>query len=189
MKYSTIALALAGTNAMTVQANDDAARENTMWYIDGFRGFHDGFYKAFYKTSSSSNSEGCFDDETIDNLVTYGNIMMDPLSIFNNIADVEEDFNLFADGAEIMENLAKCHFEGPAFDLMHKCNKDITACGFNKLLENLTKNAFVLVGKATSMAESAKGFPSNDKSEFSEQMSEFGDDFGTFGRTIFNFSK
>ena len=119
----------------------------------------------------------------------YGNILADPASFFANIANIEEDFNMFADGAEIMENLAKCHFEGPAFDLMHMCNANKDACAVNALIENLTKNAFVLVGKATSMAESAKGFPSNDRGEFSSQMQEFGDDFGTFARTIFNFSK
>ena len=180
MKY-TAALCLLGTAA--------AADSNSMWYIDGFRGFHDGFYKAFYKSSHGSSSDGCFDDETVKNLVTYGDLILNPASAFENIANIEEDFNLFADGAEIMENLAKCHFEGPAFDLLHMCNENKDNCSINKLIENLTKNAFVLVGKATSMAESAKGFPASDNNEFKEQMMEFGDDFGTFGRTLFNFNK
>jgi len=191
MKLATIAL-IAGVSAINVSSNLEATadpKEAALWYIDGFRGWHDGFYKAFYKTSSSEDNNGCFDDETINNMVTYGNIMMDPLSIFNNIANIESDFNLFADAAEIMENLSKCHFEGPAFDLLHMCNQDITTCSMTKLLENLTKNMFVLVGKATSMAESFKDFPAPENGDFKEQMSEFGDDFGTFGRTIFNFQK
>ena len=186
MKFATAAL-IATANATHLVSEESASA--SMWYIDGFRGFHDGFYKAMYKTSQGNNGNGCFNDETVSNLVTYGDLMMDPASIFSNIADIDEDFNLLADGSEIMENLSLCHFEGPAFDLMHMCLKDKEACGFPKLLENLTKNAFVLVGKATSLAETFKGFPAKENGDFKEQMSEFGDDAGTLVRTIFNFSK
>ena len=111
------------------------------------------------------------------------------MSLFADVTNIQKDFNVFADGAQIMENFGKCHLEGPAFDVLELCNTDAEACAPQKLLENLTKNMFVLVGKMTSMAETFKGFPATSRSDFKEQMMEVGDDFGTFGRVIFQFHK
>ena len=187
MKFATLAAA----GLMTVSADEaaDKQKENTMWYVDGVKGLHEGFFKAFYKSSQGAQNDECLNDETINNLITYGNILADPLNIFSNIADVQGDFNIFADGAEIIENFGKCHIEGPAFDVLHLCATDATACSPTKLLENLTKNMFVLVGKMTSMAETFKGFPATERDGFKEQMMEVGDDFGTFGRVIFQYHK
>ena len=115
--------------------------------------------------------------------------MADPFSIFTNIGNLEQDMNLFADGAEIMENLVKCKFEGPAFDLMHMCTAHPDECAGPTLIDNLTKNMFVLVGKITSLAETLKGFPANDNGDFKEQMQELGDDAGTVVRTLLNLHK
>ena len=46
---------------------------------------------------------------------------------------------------------------------------------------------FVLMGKATSMAETFKDFPAQDTSDFKEQLREFGSDLGTGLRVVFNF--
>ena len=94
--------------------------------------------------------------------------MSDPLNMMASIANIQQDFNMFAEGAEIMENLSKCHFEGPAFDLLHLCNVEAESCTMAKMLENLTKNMFVLVGKMTSMAESLKDFPAKENADFKE---------------------
>ena len=158
-----------------------------MWYVDGVKGLHDGFFKAFYKSSSSPDQDQCLNDETINNLIVYGSLAADPLNIFSHITDVQKDFNIFADGAQIMENFSKCHIEGPAFDILHLCSTDDNACAPTKLLENLTKNMFVLVGKMTSMAETFKGFPATERDSFKEQMMEVGDDFGTFWRVVFQY--
>ena len=109
------------------------------------------------------------------------------MSVFTDMANIQQDFNLFAEGAEIMENLSKCKFEGPAFDLLALCTKDPEACQMPKVLENLTKNMFVLVGKMTSLAETLQDFPQEEQSEYQEQMRELGDDFGTGLRVIFNY--
>ena len=130
----------------------------------------------------------CLDTETTTNLVKWGNIAAHPFSIFTNIADLTEDFNLFAEGAEIFENISTCHFEQSAFDIVHMCEQDPEACAMSKLMENVTKNMFVLMGKATSMAETLKDFPAEDKRDFKEQMTELGGDAGTFTRVFFNYS-
>ena len=154
MKFSALTLALLGVEAHQLMTPEvQATNQDTMWYVEGVRGWHEGFYKSLYKTGHVSMDDGCLDQKTIDNLSVYTDILADPLSIFTNIANVEEDFNLFGDGAEIMENLSKCKFEGPAFDIIHMCTANPEACVMKTLMDNLTKNMFVLVGKFTSLAE------------------------------------
>lgn len=60
-------------------------------------------------------------------------------------------------------------------------------CTFATISGNLSKNMFVLMGKATSMAETFKDFPAPDTGDFKEQMREFGSDLGTALRVVFNF--
>ena len=155
MKYSALTVALlAGANAFQLETPVvETANENTMWYVEGAKGWHAGFYKALYKTGHVITDDSCLDTKTIDNLSVYTDLLEDPFSIFSSIANVEKDFNLFADGAEIMENLSACKFEAPAFDLMHMCNANPANCDMKHLMDNLTKNMFVLVGKFTSLAE------------------------------------
>ena len=160
---------------------------NTKWYIEGAKGYYDGYYKSFYKTSMDQAQSECLNDETMTNIVKFGKIASNPFSIFTDIANISEDFNLFAEGAEILENVSKCHFEQSAFDIMHMCSTQPDDCKMNKLIENLTKNMFVLMGKITSLAESLKDFPAEENEDFKEQMREFGSDFGTFMRVIFNY--
>ena len=87
----------------------ETQKENTLWYIEGMKGYYDGYYKSFYKTQMSQAQAECLDGETADNIIKFGGLMSNPLSIFNQ--GLTEDFNLFAEGAEIMENVSKCHFE------------------------------------------------------------------------------
>ena len=110
----------------------------------------------------------CLDIETTGNIIKWGNVIADPMNLITNIANVQEDFNLFAEAAEIFENISKCHFEQSAFDVMHMCTQEPESCTMSKLMENVTKNMFVLMGKATSMAETLKDFPAPDKRDFKE---------------------
>ena len=110
----------------------------------------------------------CMNEETTSNMIALGELMIDPLSIINNGFDIQKDFNIFAQMAEIMENLSKCHFEESAFDIMTMCTKDPKSCEIAKLIENLTKNMFVLIGKMSAMAEILQGFPATSNGEFKE---------------------
>ena len=130
----------------------------------------------------------CLDAETTTNIAKWGTVAAHPFDLLSNIADFKEDFNLFAEGAEIFENVSKCYFEQSAFDIVHMCETDPEACALSKLMENVTKNMFVLMGKATSMAETLKDFPADNKRDFKEQMAEIGGDGGTFMRVFFNYN-
>merc|ERR1711935_1221373 len=71
---------------------------------------------------------------------TFQTVFNDPFHI--KMTDIQKDFNMFAQMAEIMENLSKCHFEESAFDIMTLCSKEPAACMLPKVTENLTKNMF-----------------------------------------------
>ena len=49
MKFAT--LAAAGLMVVSADAAADKAKENSMWYVDGLKGMHEGFFKSFYKSS------------------------------------------------------------------------------------------------------------------------------------------
>ena len=86
-------------------------KANTEWYIEGAKGYYDGYYKSFYKTSMDQAQAECLNEETMTNILKFGGSVSNPFSIFSDISNISEDFNLFAEGAEIMENVSKCHFE------------------------------------------------------------------------------
>ena len=88
---------------------------------------------------------------------------------------------------QIAEDVMACHFEKSAYDLMTFCSADATACTMSKLMENLSKNMFVIMGKMTSVAEIMKDFPASDKREFKDQAEELGGGVGTFFRVLFNY--
>ena len=185
--FNLAALAAVSTTEATLLVQD-AQSDNTMWMVEGVKGFYDGYYKAFYK-SVSSDMDKCLNDETMQNMAKLSGMIMDPMAALGNIANIQEDFNVFGEVAEVFQDLSVCHFEESVFDIMGKCGQDPEACAMPKLTENLTKNMFVLVGKVTSLGESMQGFPAADQGEYKEQMKELGQDAGTVLRIVFDFLK
>lgn len=162
-------------------------KANTMWYSSGIKGYYSGFYKAFYKMELPTDAAKCLNEETVDNVLSMEHLVTDPLSAFGNIANIQEDMNIFAKMAEVMENLSTCKFEQSAFDIMSLCTKDSNACKMTTLTQNVSKDMFVLVGKMTSLAEVLQDFPSKDRYDFEDQMRELGNTAGTWARVTFAF--
>ena len=189
MKFFTLAaLAAAAPSANAHLLVQETNTDGTMWMVEGVKGFYDGYYKAFYKTVSS-DMDKCLNDETMQNMAKLSGIVMDPMAALGNIANVQEDFNIFGEVAEVFQDLSVCHFEESVFDIIGECTANPDACAMPKLTENLTKNMFVLVGKVTSLGESMQGFPAADQGEFKEQIKELGQDAGTVLRIVFDFHK
>ena len=65
----------------------------------------------------------------------------------------------------------------PDFDDLDK-NKE--KCSFSTVLENFSKNAFVLMGKSSSLGATMKEFPSENPDQLLVQAMTIGEDFGTF---------
>ena len=183
-------LALASVSAMTPEEKQ-IADDKLYMQLDGYKGFYDGYTRSFYKINSHTEvNEACLDEKTIDNIIAYADIINDPFSLLD-FSKINDDLNLFAEGAEIMSDLASCKFEQSVFDIMAMCKEldddGVSKCAMSHITENLTKNMFVLMGKLTGMAETMKDFPAEDPDEYHEQMRELGTDAGTFVRVLYNF--
>ena len=80
--------------------------------------------------------------------------------------DLTKDMHLFGAASQIASDMVKCNFQEPLVDLYHWCFSGDGECGVSLLSENLSTNMFVLMGKATSMAETFKDFPTDDTEDF-----------------------
>ena len=74
----------------------------------------------------------------------------------------------------------------PEFDDLSKSEE---RCTFSSVLENLSKNAFILMGKGSSIAEmiKSKQFPADDPNQLMVQSMTIGDDIGSFIQAGLNF--
>ncbi len=83
------------------------------------------------------SSNQCLNEETALNIIYFNNIMKNPMGVFGNVANVKEDFNMFAHLAQIFENLSRCRFEESAFDILNKCTKEPDTCEGSLIAKNL----------------------------------------------------
>lgn len=189
LSFAAVATVVAANSSFPVveKKSPEQLRLDAEWNIAGVKGYYDGFYKAFYKKNMPETMAECLNAETTKNIIQFQSVFNDPFNM--NLVDVQKDFNMFAQMAEIMENLSKCHFEESAFDIMTLCSKEPKACMLPKVTENLTKNMFVLIGKMTSLAETLQGYPSKETDQYEEQMRELGSTGGTWARVMFNYKK
>ena len=178
---------------------------NTMLQkFDGLRGTWIGFNRGLYKQSAkgSEMEKKCMDSVTRNQLIeAYG--------IWLGTDDVDQDFDLmsaFGDMMLVFANMNECGFRKPIKDIMKFCkssnepnhlseddheyddlNDDVEYCTFGGVLDNLTKNAFTLMAKGSSMGEIMKEYPSENPDALMAQSLELGEDFGTFARVGLDF--
>ena len=62
-------------------------------------------------------------------------------------------------------------------------------CTFPDFLQNISKNAFVLMGKSAEMGETWKEYPAPQLDELHDQAVILGESFGTFLRTGLDFEQ
>ena len=154
--------------------------------IMSYKYLYDGFYKSFYHARSDDKiMTKCMDSDTIDNIMSFGKIIRDPLSLFD-MKNLQSDLSLFGEFAEVASDLTECHFEEPMFDLWNMCTEEPEACAVPKITENLTKNMFVFIGKLTQMGETiAEMNKETNSEEYNKLMREIGTDGGTMLRDLF----
>ena len=197
MKFTSL-IALVGASAVFAQETTEeipalSVEEQVRHDLGGFKSMYDGYYKSFYHTKSTDHTlKKCMDKKTIDNMIVLGSIVKDPLSLFE-AKNLKNDLNLFGEGAEVISDLASCHFEQPFFDIWAMCHEGEgeeagAACALPKLTENLTKNMFVMVGKLTQMGEAFTEMKDADDAEYAELWRGVGTDAGTMLRDMFAFT-
>lgn len=178
---TTQVLAVAGLLASTGASDPN---QDVMWYVDGVKGFYDGYYKSLYKQNMDEDMKKCLNDETIGNMVDLANVLAHPFDIFS---DFSKGMDIIKEGTEVLNDVQECKFLQSWTDIDHFCKEDLSNCSMTKMTENLSKNMFVIIGKLTSLTETMKDFPSPDPETYADQMYEIGDDAGTMLRTLYNF--
>lgn len=116
-------------------------------------------------------------------------------------------FSALGDILQLLANLDSCDLRTPYHDISKFCypvlaedgedapedkdadvpefddlddDKNKEKCSFSTVLENFSKNAFVLMGKGSSMAETMKAYPADNPDQLMVQSMTLGEDFGTF---------
>ena len=125
--------------AATVSAFD------AMYQIEGLKGFYMGAYSALYM-DISPDMANCLNSETADNLVTLWHGINGPGAFFHSITDIENDFVIFDAYAEVVKDIADCHFENALLDLQHFCEPEDVDCSISTLISNGKSNMFGLMG-------------------------------------------
>lgn len=202
---STVTLAeddMAWTDEELYQMKHDAM-QNSLRDFDGFRGGWLGFNRGFYKQSPGSDLEKkCMNAPT-------RNTYMQAQGIRLGMSGMSQDLDMFtaiADMIQVIANLTECEFRKPIRDIKNFCaaadnegddevseydfdDLDIpeNPCAFSVVLENFTKNAFVLMSRGSSMAETFQAFPSENPDTLLIQTMTLGEDLGAFARVGLNF--
>ena len=134
--------------------------ENSLRYFDGFRGAWLGFNRGLYKQATWKDMESkCMDTKTKKNWI-------EAYSVWLGIDELDDNIDMmtaFGDMLLVFANLTECNFRQPLREIMTFCrtpkasNSDLDypgaekeidkTCTFGAVLENFSKNAFVLMGK------------------------------------------
>ena len=72
-------------------------------------------------------------------------------------------------------------------DMSSELSDKIVKCSWKAVLDNTTKNAFILMGRISNFALTIADFPGPDADNIYSQTVEFGEDMGTFVRVALGF--
>mmetsp|Transcript_23200 Transcript_23200/g.30971 ORF Transcript_23200/g.30971 Transcript_23200/m.30971 type:complete len:263 (-) Transcript_23200:85-873(-) len=187
--------------------------DRSLMYFDGLRGMWIGFHRGLYRDAPRKEmEEECLNSEQRAR-------WEEAYSIYLGTEDVPENadtFTALGDILQLLANLNSCNLRKPYRDLKTFCfvedesadaDKDAekkdddkpefddldddkqAKCSFSMVLENFSKNAFVLMGKGSSMAQTMKEFPADNPDELMVQSMTLGEDFGTFLKVGIDFEE
>ena len=72
------------SSAVTITA-DPKLEADAKWYVEGMKGYYDGYYKQFYKKREDASMSQCLDETTTQNMVNWGTIFLHPTYLTDNI--------------------------------------------------------------------------------------------------------
>jgi hypothetical protein len=147
-----------------------------VFYIEGFRGLWVGLEKGLFKTADTGAM--CLNDKISEKVIKVVEAIVD--------LDFTKLQGMLSDIMEIGMNLSQCSFDGfvKVFDY---CFEDAENCGPNKLMANIQKNMFVIMGKFTDVANIIKEFPPVHAAELHDEIYAIGEDLGTLARVILGY--
>lgn len=56
-------------------------KEDLVYALEGLRGLYEGYYSSFYKSARIPSLKTCLNDETIDDIVGFEDVIENPLSL------------------------------------------------------------------------------------------------------------
>ena len=143
--------------------------DESMRMFDGVRGGWLGFNRGLYRATPQKEME----KECLNNKAR--NQWSEAMSVWLGTNDYDDDVDIwtsFGDTLELLANLNKCAVRKPFRDIYRFCSAEVEAdvdpltpdfddlgesskerCTISSILENLSKNAFVLMGKSSSVIE------------------------------------
>lgn len=115
------------------------------------------------------------------------NDVLELIDFFTVSMDPSKFFQVFTQAMEVMNTFKACAVESTFTDVLQYCQVYPQKCSSSAIMDNLTKNMFVLMGKMTEVSEIMTEFPAEDVEEFNAQMNSLGLDFGTVLRVVLAF--
>jgi len=178
------------------------AMDHSLRIFDFARGFWLGLNRGLYNSAPSQEMErDCLSSKMRQR-------WQEAYGVWLGSEDVEEgvDFlSAMGDIIQLLANIDSCAPRKPLRDIMTFCTQEIEMvddqevpefddiskgggkCDFSTIIENFSKNAFILMGKGSSMAQMIKEFPAKDPDQFLSEAMNLGEDLGTFMQAGLNF--
>lgn len=169
--------------------------DKSLRYFDALRGIWIGLNRGLYRESPRKEME----KECLNGAQRAR--WQEAYSIYLGTDDYDEDadtFTALGDILQLLANVDTCDLRQPYKDLRDFCRTvdvpekdpdvpefdDIDAnkekCSMGTVLENFSKNAFVLMGKGSTLAQTIKEFPAENPDQLMVQSMDIGESLGTF---------
>lgn len=97
--------------------------------------------------------------------------------------------SLLADGMDVLGNLKKCSVGNFAAFTEFCFESEEDNCAPEKIMANVQKNMFVLMGKLTDLSELVQNFPPKTQEDAYKMTYTVGDDLGTLIRVLVNYNE
>ena len=99
-------------------------------------------------------------------------VAMTPSMVLHDLMNAKETFTMFDAYAQILDNVANCHFESTYTDIVDVCD-ETDACTFPKMFENFSKHHMDLIIMADNVPEEMRKevrsvFPAKEAVDFAK---------------------
>ena len=84
-------------------------KADLVYVLEGLKGLYTGYYTSFYKSTKIASLQTCLNEETIDDIVRFEEVIEDPLSLIYPF-DLTKDMHLFGAASQIGDDMVKCNF-------------------------------------------------------------------------------
>lgn len=173
--FASLLVASIAVTSATPVLTKEFQESPAYYYIQGAKGLWMGYQQGFYK-NTKKDVGNCLNDKVIEDV-------MDIVD-FVQTMDTTKMFALFGEGMEIFNSLQSCSIQTSFKDVSTFCSSHPQSCTGASIMDNVTKNMFVLMGKFTEVTTIVQDFPAETPTELYSQTNSLGNIFGTILRLL-----